>query len=90
MTFLLAAGAVTLVVLGGQHVLAFIKGVPPERIDSYNTMVIFALDLAIITPTTFQCAVLVPRGNPLGYVIASPLLTLVVLLAPQILLNTIY
>jgi hypothetical protein len=58
--------------------------------DSYTTMVTYALDLAIITPATFLCAVLILRGDPLGYVIAVPLLTLVVLLAPQIVLSTVF
>jgi hypothetical protein len=58
--------------------------------DSYTTMVTYALDLAIITPATFLCAALVLRGNSLGYVIAVPLLTLLVLLAPQIIVSTIF
>jgi hypothetical protein len=55
--------------------------------DSYTTMVTYALDLAIITPATIICAFLIMRSDPLGYVIASPLLTLVVLLVPQIIRN---
>jgi hypothetical protein len=58
--------------------------------DSYTTMVTYALDLAIITPAAFLCAALVLRGDPLGYVIAAPLLTLIVLLAPQIILSTVF
>lgn len=53
-------------------------------------MVTYALDLAIITPSTFICAILVLRGDPLGYAIAAPLLTLVILLVPQIILSTIF
>jgi hypothetical protein len=88
--FMFAAGFVTLVVWGAPLLSALSKGVAPERMDSYTTMVTYALDLAIITPANFLCAILVLRGNPLGYVIASPLLTLVVLLAPQIVLSTIF
>lgn len=69
---------------------ALIKSGPPDRMDSYTTMVTYALDLAVITPATFLCAVLVWRGDPQGYVIAVPLLTLIVLLAPQIILGTIF
>jgi hypothetical protein len=87
--FMFAAGAVTLVVWGAPLVAALLQGKPPDRMDSYTTMVTYALDLAIITPSTFLCAVLVLRGNLLGYVIAAPLLTLIVLLAPQIILSTI-
>lgn len=88
--FMLAAGLVTLVVWGAPLVAALIKGGPPDRMDSYTTMVTYALDLAIITPATFLCAVLVLGDNPMGYVIAAPLLTLIILLAPQIILSTIF
>lgn len=71
--FMFAAGFVTLVVWGAPLVVALIKGGPPDRMDSYTTMVTYALDLAIITPATFLCAVLILRGDPLGYVIAAPL-----------------
>jgi hypothetical protein len=87
--FMFVAGFVTLVVWGAPLVVALIKGGPPDRMDSYTTMVTYALDLAIITPATLLCAVLILRGDPLGYVIAVPLLTLVVLLAPQIVLSTV-
>jgi len=88
--FMFAAGLVTLVVWGAPLVVALIEGGPPDRMDSYTTMVTYALDLAIITPATFLCAILILRGDPLGYVIASPLLTLVVLLTPQIILSTVF
>jgi len=88
--FMFAAGIVTLVVWGAPLVAALISGGSPDRMDSYTTMVTYALDLSIITPATFLCAVLVLRGDPLGYVIAVPLLTLIVLLAPQILLSTLF
>lgn len=88
--FMIVAGLVTLVVWGGPLVGALIEGGPPERMDSYTTMVTYALDLAIITPSTILCAILVLRGDPLGYLMAVPLLTLVVLLAPQIILSTVF
>jgi hypothetical protein len=55
-----------------------------------NTMVTFALDLAVIEPATMICAALILQENPLGYVVAAPLLTIIVLLAPQILLSTVF
>ena len=88
--FMFAAGSVTLVVWGAPLASALLQDSPPDRMDSYTTMVTYALDLAFITPATFICAVLVLNENPLGYVIAAPLLTLVVLLAPQIILSTIF
>jgi len=88
--FLLVAGAITLVVWGSPLVKALGSGGPPERMDSYTTMVTYALDLAVITPATILCAILVLRGAPLGYAVAAPLLTLVALLAPQIILATLF
>jgi hypothetical protein len=87
--FMFVAGLVTLVVWGAPLVSALTKDVAPERMDSYTTMVTYALDLAIIVPATFLCAAYIWKRDPLGYVIASPLLTLIVLLAPQIILSTI-
>jgi hypothetical protein len=88
--FMCVAGLVTLLVWGIPLVGALLRGAAPERMDSYTTMVTYALDLAIITPATFLCAVLTFRGDPLGVVIACPLLTIVLLLAPQIILGTIF
>jgi hypothetical protein len=88
--FMLAAGFITLFVWGAPLITALINDSPPDKMDSYTTMVTYALDLAIITPATILCAVLVLRSNPMGYVIASPLLTLLVLLVPLIILSTIF
>ena len=88
--FMFLAGFITLVVWGGPLISALITGSTPEKMDSYTTMVTYALDLAVITPATFLCSVLVLQGNPLGSVIASPLLTLIILLTPQIILSTIF
>ena len=87
---MLAAGLITLFVWGAPLINALINDSPPDKMDSYTTMVTYALDLAIITPATILCAVLVLRSNPLGYVIASPLLILLVLLVPVIILSTIF
>jgi hypothetical protein len=89
-TFMIVAGVVTIFVWGAPLVTALLRGTAPERMDSYTTMVTYALDLAIITPATFLCAALVLRADPLGYVIAAPLLAIIILLAPQIALSTIF
>jgi hypothetical protein len=87
--FMGVAGCVTLVVWCAPLIAALVNGNPPERMDSYTTMVTYVLDLAIIVPATFLSATYVHRRHPLGYVIAMPLLTLIILLAPQITLSTI-
>lgn len=58
--------------------------------DSYITMVTYALDLAVITPAVFICGSLLLRENPSGVVLAVLLLTLIILLAPQIISSTIF
>lgn len=88
--FMFAAGAVTLFVWGGPIVTALMAGVPPDRLDSYTTMVTYALDLAVITPATFISGYLVLRRNAVGVALAVPLLTLLVMLTPQIILSTIF
>jgi len=88
--FMIFAGVVTLGVWGAPLVTALLSRSAPDRIDTYTTMVTYAIDLAVITPATFLCAALVFRGDPLGYFIAVPLLTLIILLAPQIVLSTVF
>lgn len=88
--FMVASGAITLVVWGMPLVGALTSGGVPDRMDSYTTMVTYALDLGVITPATMLCAMFVLRRNPLGYLIAMPLLVTIILLAPQIILSTIF
>jgi hypothetical protein len=59
------------------------------RLDSYTTLVTYVLDLAIVTPAVFLCSVLLLRRAPLGYLLAFPLLGIIVLLAPAIAAQTI-
>lgn len=88
--FMFVSGVITLFVWGGPLIQALVSGSAPARMDSYTTMVTYALDLAIITPATIICGFMLLRGNVLGYVLATPLLTLIILLAPQIILSTIF
>lgn len=88
--FMFISGAITLFVWGAPLIEALVSGSAPARMDSYTTMVTYAIDLAIITPATIICAFIILRGNALGYVLAMPLLTLIILLAPQIILSTIF
>jgi hypothetical protein len=88
--FMFVAGFITLFVWGAPLITALIKRSPPERMDIYTTMVTYAIDLAVITPATIICGVLVLKEKPLGYVIAAPLLTLIILLVPLITLSTVF
>jgi hypothetical protein len=75
---LLASGLVTLFVWGSPLVEALLQNRPVELLASYTTMVTYALDLALITPTCFLAGALILRRDPLGYRIAFPLLGLIV------------
>ena len=48
----------------------------------------YALDLAVITPAAGFAGLLVRRRDPLGYLLAAPLLVTIVLLLPAIALST--
>jgi hypothetical protein len=88
--FMFVGGLVTLVVWGAPLLQSLRTGGPPDRLDSYTTPVTYALDLAIITPATFICGALVLQDAPLGYLMAFLLLTIIIMLAPQITLSTLY
>jgi hypothetical protein len=83
------AGAVTLAVWLSEVLGALIQGRPTEHLDSYTTPVTYVLDLGIITPSAFLTGWLLHRRAPLGYLLAFPLLSILVLLAPSIVAATI-
>jgi hypothetical protein len=87
--FMFAASLVTLVVWLSPLVEALGQGQPPKLLDSYTTVVTDVLDLGIIAPANFIAGLLVLRRNVLGYLVAFPLLALIVLLLPVITLSTV-
>jgi hypothetical protein len=86
--FLLASAAITAVVWLQPLAAALLQGGAPPLLDVYTTPVTFALDLAILTPAAAYAGILVRRRDPLGYLIAAPLLVTIVLLLPTIALST--
>jgi hypothetical protein len=86
--FLFASGLVTLVVWLAPLVTALAQARPPALLDNATTLVTSALDLAVITPATFVAAGWILRRDPRGYLIAFPLLGLMVMLGPVIALST--
>lgn len=87
--FMFAGGAATLLIWGGPLLEAMLDGVAPDLVQSYSTAVTYAFDLAVITPGCFVAGYLLLRRDPLGIVIAFPLLLLIVLLLPTIILMTV-
>ncbi len=86
--FLLASAAVTAVVWLQPLVTALLQGAAPELLDVYTTTVTYSLDLAVITPAAALAGLLIRRRQPLGYLLAAPLLVTIVLLLPTISLAT--
>lgn len=86
--YLFLCGVVTLVVWSVPLVSSAMQGTPPDLLDHYTTMVTDALDLAIITPSTFLAGWLILKRNPLGYKMAFSLIGIVIFLLPVIALST--
>lgn len=88
--FMIASGCVTLFVWLTPLLPALIQNQPPATLGSYYTgRVTDALDLGLITPTTFLAGWLILRRSPLGYLIALALLVLEIMLLPMITAQTI-
>jgi hypothetical protein len=86
--FLLTSAAVTAVVWLQPLVGALLQGTAPDLLDVYTTTVTYSLDLAVITPAAALAGLLVRRQQPIGYLLAAPLLVIIVLLLPTISLAT--
>jgi hypothetical protein len=88
--FMFASGVVTLFVWLGPLVSGMLEGRPPDLLGHYTTMVTDAIDLAVITPSTIVAGALILRRKPAGYLMAFPLLGLIVMLLPAIALMTVF
>jgi hypothetical protein len=84
-----ASGLLTLVVWLAPLLGYLVQGQPPKLLDSYTTVITDVLDLGIIVPATFICGGLLLRRNPLGYLVAFPLLVIIVILLPRIVASTL-
>jgi len=87
--FMFAAGVVTAIIWLSDVLPALLRGQPPKHLDSYATVVTYALDLAIITPACVLAGSLVLRRSALGYLMTFALLGIIVLLAPAIVAQTV-
>ena len=64
--------------------------VPAEILGPYTTLVTHAFDLAIIAPTVILTGTLLLRREPLGYLLAAPLLILCTLIGVVVITQTIF
>lgn len=74
--FLWVAGAAPLFLWGSDIVASLLAGGPPELLGPYTTMFTHAVDIAIIVPAAALAGVLVWRREPLGWLLACVMLTL--------------
>ncbi len=88
-TFLYASAAVTLGIWLVDPLAALATGDLPENLRTWNTLFTNALDIAVIVPAVAMAGWLVRRDDPLGVLVAFPLLVLETLLAPMIIAQTI-
>ena len=86
---LIGSGALTAIVWLLPLIDALLSSEDPRWLDTSTTMVTDALDLAIITPSALLGGVLLRRREPFGYVLAFPLIGLLVVLAPAIVAQTV-
>jgi hypothetical protein len=88
--FMIVSGLVTLGVWLVEPLTALVQDEPPGLLEHSTTLVTHALDLAIIVPAALLAGYLILRHDPLGYLIAFSLIVLEILLAPMIILQTLF
>jgi hypothetical protein len=88
--FMIVSGLVTLAVWLVDPIVSLLDGSTPERLANNTTLFTSALDLAVIVPAALVAGVLILRERTLGYLMALSLLVLEVLLAPMIMLQTLF
>jgi hypothetical protein len=72
---LFAIGGFLLLAWLGRIAPALLEGTPPFGLESYATLVIQAMDLALIVPLAFLSGVLLLRRRAYGYLLAAVALT---------------
>lgn len=87
--FMFVAGAVPALLWLSDVVGQLLQGEVPKHLDSYTTNVTYSLDLAIITPACVVAGMLLLRHAAHGYLMAFPLLGIVVMLVPEIIVGTV-
>jgi hypothetical protein len=84
--YLVVAGLILLAVWLGLSILpALLRGEAPPEVESYTTIITFVIDLAVIAPALVAAGVLLLRGSPSGYPLASTLLMFTVTLGVSLL-----
>jgi hypothetical protein len=87
--FLFVSGFFVVVVWLLSPVLSLVSGEAPVELETYTTLFTNAFDSAVIAPAAVVAGVLILRRQPLGYVVAVPLVVLEAMLAPMVAAMTV-
>jgi len=87
--FLLIAGFGTLLIWLSEVIPPILAGTAPEIMGTYTTLFTHGFDLAVITPAAVIAGVYLLRRNPLGYLLAAPILILCTLIGAVVIGQTV-
>lgn len=87
--FLLVAGFGTLLIWLSEVIPPILAGGAPEIMGTYTTLFTHGFDSAVITPAAVIAGVCLLRRNPLGYLLAAPILILCTLIGAVVIGQTV-
>ncbi|RCK73798.1 MAG: hypothetical protein ANABAC_2871 [Anaerolineae bacterium] len=87
--FLLIAGLGTLLIWLSEVIPPILEGGAPQILGTYTTLFTHGFDSAVISPAAVIAGVCLLRRNPLGYLLAAPLLILCALIGAVVIGQTI-
>ena len=89
--FLVVAGLGVLFIWLSEIIGSLLQGeVPAKALGPYTTLVTHALDMAIIAPAAMVTAVYLRRREPVGYLLAAPLLILCTIIGVVVIAQTVF
>jgi hypothetical protein len=74
----------------GPIVAGLADGKPPAILGTYTTIVTFVVDLAVVAPAILLAGLLILRRLAIGYLLASTVLVITLLLAPALIAMTVF
>lgn len=87
--FLFVAGFGTLLIWMSEVIPPILTGGAPEIMGTYTTLFTHGFDSAVITPAAVIAGVCLLRRNPLGYLLAAPILILCTLIGAVVIGQTV-
>lgn len=88
--FLFIAGFGTLLIWLSEVIPPILVGGAPEIMGTYTTLFTHGFDSAVITPAAVIAGICLLRRNPLGYLLAAPILILCTLIGAVVIGQTVF